>query len=114
VPRPQIGHPLPRARDGFSEAAKWDHWILAQHGHGGEWQSVFGAGMADAERLFAAIWLAIADAPVAGIRSRGEYGLVCGVDVVLTFNARTGPVRTSWHYANDDAAPRLVTAFPRP
>jgi len=38
--------------------------------------------------------------------------VVCGIDVTLTINDRTAPVATAWHYADADAAPRLVTAYP--
>jgi hypothetical protein len=46
------------------------------------------------------------------MRDRAPYGVVCGVEVTLTMNDRTAPVATAWHYADEDAAPRLVTAYP--
>ena len=42
------------------------------------------------------------------------YGVVCGVEITLTINDRTAPVATAWHYADKDAEPRLVTAYPSP
>jgi len=44
----------------------------------------------------------------------GAGSVLCRVDMSLTFNNRTATVRTIWHYADEDAAPRLVTALPRP
>jgi hypothetical protein len=38
--------------------------------------------------------------------------VVCGVDITLTINDRTSSVATAWHYPDEDAAPRLVTAYP--
>ena len=35
-------------------------------------------------------------------------------DAVLTINDRTAPIATSWHYTDEEAAPRLVTAYPAP
>ncbi len=87
-------------------------WILAEHGHGPEWLRVFRIRDADAERLWDAIARAVADAPVFRVIDRGKYGVVCGVMVQLTLNARTAKVTTSWHYAAAGEAPRLVTAYP--
>lgn len=42
------------------------------------------------------------------------YGVVCGVEVELRINDRTAAAATAWHYTDEDAAPRLVTAYPSP
>lgn len=63
--------------------------------------------------IWAAIAAAILDAPVHKIVDRGEGGVVCGVDFALTVESRTARVRTSWHYEDRLADPRLVTAYPR-
>jgi hypothetical protein len=103
---------MPRAADAYTTADKWQDWILAAAGHGEEWARVFQAGPQESERVWAAIAAAVLRAPVSGIRDRAPYGVVCGVDVTLTINDRTAPVATAWHYADPDAAPRLVTAYP--
>jgi hypothetical protein len=38
-------------------------------------------------------------------------GIVCSVKVELGIGDRTAPVTLGWHYANEAAAPRLVTAY---
>lgn len=73
---------------------------------------MFGVGPNDSGRVWAAIVAAAADAPVSVLRDRAPHGVVCGVEVTLTVNERTTPVATAWHYADEDAAPRLVTAYP--
>jgi hypothetical protein len=54
---------------------------------------------------------ALPDAPVTSLRITG-YGYSCGVLLHLTLNTRHSDVMTAWHYANESAAPRLVTAYP--
>lgn len=87
-------------------------WILAEHGHGREWTRVFRVGEDDAERLWTAIAHAVRGAPVFRVINRGKHGIVCGVMLQLTLNARTALATTSWHYAIAGEAPRLVTAYP--
>lgn len=114
MPLPTIGQPLPRAADAYTTGEKWQHWILAAHGHGPQWARVFATTVRDRERLWTAILTAVLDAPVTTVRDHGPNGVVCGVDMVLTINDRTARVATAWHYADHDAAPRLVTAYPTP
>ncbi|HEY1357798.1 MAG TPA: hypothetical protein VGF21_05790 [Thermoleophilaceae bacterium] len=112
MPFPKIAQPLPRAGDAHASGEKWDGWILAARGHGPEWARVFRAGLDDRERIWSAIAAAIIDAPVTAIRDRPPHGVVCGVEVTVTINDRTAPIATSWHYPDEQAAPRLVTAYP--
>lgn len=104
---------MPRAVDAYSEPEKWEDWIFATRGHGSEWAKVLHVGVDDREVVWTAIIQAILKAPVHKILNRGQNGLVCGVDVKLTIGTRSAQVRTSWHYERPDAAPRLVTAYPR-
>jgi hypothetical protein len=103
---------MPRAADAYATADKWQRWILAALGHGEEWARVFHAGPQDRELIWAAIAAAVVDAPVSVVRVRAPHGVVCGVDITLTIKDRTASVATAWHYADADAAPRLVTAYP--
>ena len=112
MPFPTIGQPLPHAADAYATADKWQGWILAAAGHGDEWARVFHAGPQDTELIWAAIAVAVLDAPVSDVRDRAPHGVVCAVDVTLTINDRTASVATAWHYPDTDAAPRLVTAYP--
>ena len=103
---------MPRAADAYTTADKWQGWILAAAGHGAEWARVFQAGQQDSERIWTAIAGTVVHPPVAVLRDRAPHGVVCGVEVTLTINDRTASVATAWHYADADAAPRLVTAYP--
>jgi len=73
---------------------------------------VFRVGPDDFHMISMAIAHAVRRAPVATIRDRGRNGVVCGVPVRLTLNARTAVVMTSWHYGAESSIPRLVTAYP--
>lgn len=112
MPFPTIGEPMPRAADAYAAEDKWQGWILAAPGHGDDWARMFGVGPNESGRVWAAIVAAVADAPVSVLRDRAPHGVVCGVEVTLTINERTAPVATAWHYADENAAPRLVTAYP--
>ena len=114
MPFPTIGQPLPRAAEAHASKQKWTGWILAARGHGPEWERVFGVGSKDSERVWRAIAAGILDAPVSTIRDWAPHGVVCGVEMTVTMNDRTAPIATSWHYTDEDAAPRLVTAYPSP
>lgn len=107
----EIGRPLSRGGDAHVDENKWDAWILATPGHGADWRRVFGEITVDA--VWGAILSAVATAPIVDVRMLGEIGITCGVDLSLTLNDRTAAVRTAWHYESADAAPRLVTAYPR-
>jgi hypothetical protein len=87
-------------------------WILAPEGHGADWARVFRVGPDDLHMIWTAIAYAVRRAPVATIRDRGRHGVVCGVAIRLTLNARTAVVMTSWHYRAESSIPRLVTAYP--
>jgi hypothetical protein len=108
---PAIGQPLPRAGEAYVEEPKWEKWILATPGHGADWRRVFGEVTVDA--VWHAIRTAIMTAPITDVRALGELGITCGVDLSLTLNDIADVVRTAWHYESADAAPRLVTAYPR-
>jgi hypothetical protein len=54
----------------------------------------------------------VLDADVTEMRTVEAGGISCRVPITITIEGRTRAVRTVWHYARADAAPRLVTAFP--
>jgi hypothetical protein len=111
--RPIVGLPLPRVGDAYATREKLQQWILADRGHGQEWGEVFRVDSADAGLVWRAIVDVARHALIHKVIDRGRDGIVCGVDVTVTIGLRTAGVRTSWHYAHADAAPRLVTAYPR-
>jgi hypothetical protein len=108
---PKIGEPLPRADAAWYEPVKLHAWVLAERGHGAEWQRVFHVGAEDNKRVWEAIFAAVQEARIATVRDRGAKGVICGVEVQLSLGDRAASVRISWHYVNDQSAPRLVTAY---
>jgi hypothetical protein len=110
---PQIGDALPRAAECWYEPAKLMGWVLGEDGHGGEWERVMHVGVEDAEEAWKAISTLATTAKVTGVRDLGRFGFNCEVDAQLTIGERSATFRTIWHYAARDAAPRLVSAFPK-
>lgn len=110
---PAAGEPLPRGAQPYTAPEKWDQWILADRGHGPEWATVFRVDATDADLIWRALADAVLDIPISSVRKL-SVGVSCEVPTVLTINGRTATVRSIWHYANAESAPRLVTAFPIP
>lgn len=107
---PEIGRPLPRAADAFVDDEEWLGYVLSDRGHRGHWSRAFGE--VDPDALWAMIARAVRDADVTEMRTIQAGGISCRVPITITIEGRTRAVRTVWHYADADAAPRLVTAFP--
>jgi hypothetical protein len=110
---PQVGEMLPRAAECWYEQVKLLGWVLGAEGHGAEWRGVMLVGAEDAEKVWEAISIGVADAKVTGLRELGRFGLNCEVDVQLAIGERSATVRTIWHYATPASTPRLVSAFPK-
>jgi hypothetical protein len=55
---------------------------------------------------------AVLEANVTEVRTVEAGGISCRVPIRIRIEGRSRAVRTAWHYAHADAAPRLVTAFP--
>lgn len=108
---PKIGESLPRPDQVWYEPVKLEDWVLAERGHGEDWQRVFLVGLENREQVWESIVAAVQDAHVTTVRDRGANGIVCGVEVELTIGERAAPVTISWHYKSEGAAPRLVTAY---
>jgi hypothetical protein len=111
---PQITEALPRAAECWCEQTKLLGWVLGSEGHGDEWQRVMHVSVEDAESVWKAISAAVVQGRVTGVRDLGRFGVNCEVDAALTLGERSATIRTIWHYAAPSAAPRLVSAFPRP
>jgi hypothetical protein len=110
---PQIGDALPRATDAWCEQTKLTRWVLGEEGHGAEWERTMHVAVEDADEVWRALADLAATATVTGLRDLGRYGFNCEVDGQLTIGERSATFRTIWHYATPDAAPRLVSAYPR-
>lgn len=106
---PAIGEPLPRVRDAYAPPPKWD-WILGEEAHGADWRRVFRD--VDAQLLWEVLTALAVTSPVSRVRNLGPRGRTGEVSMQLTLNDRTATVITAWHYDYDDAAPRLVSAYP--
>jgi hypothetical protein len=111
---PQPGKPLPLASACWYEPIKFEEWFLAPHGHGLEWQRVFGVGPKDRERIWQAIASAANSSVIVEVRDHGRDGVACGVRERLKIGTRSAKVTMSWHYEDSNAPPRLITAYPSP
>jgi hypothetical protein len=87
-------------------------WILADRGHGLEWARVLRIDLEDAGVFWEAIAIRVLIDPVSCVRPLGIFGLNCEVEMRLTIGRRNAAARTAWHYANSEASPRLVSAYP--
>lgn len=81
-------------------------------GHGPEWSRVFRVYPDDQKLVWGAIATAAPGALIQVIRDRSPFGISCGIEVDLALNSRNAPVTIAWHYAFENAAPKLVTAYP--
>jgi hypothetical protein len=111
---PDIGEPFPRAQDAWFEWVKLEDWIFGERGHGSEWAHVFRIGLDDWRLVWDASVEATAGARVEEIRDRSPFGFACGAWIQLTLKGRKSLVKISWHYPEEGAAPRLITAYPTP
>jgi Domain of unknown function (DUF6883) len=111
---PRIGEPLPRAAEAWCSEGKWVDWILAERGHGSEWSRVFHVRPDRWERVWEALATAAIGALIQTIRGTAPGGITCGVAIELTIEGRTATVTSAWHYEQEGAAPRLVSAYPKP
>lgn len=109
---PKIGEALPRASECWCERSKLLGWVLGEEGHGAEWERVMHVGVAEANEVWEALSTLGTTAKVTGLRDLGRFGFNCEVEARLTIGERSATIRTIWHYATPDAAPRLVSAFP--
>jgi hypothetical protein len=108
---PKIGDPLPRSVEVWFEQPKLD-WILGMKGHGPEWSRIFRIYPDDRELAWEAIANATPGSMIQVVRDRSPFGISCGIEIDLAFNRRNALVTVAWHYAFENAAPRLVTAYP--
>lgn len=87
--------------------------MLSEEGHLGEWRRVFRVETDDAELVWESIAEAVLRAPIAEVRGKG-IAASYGVLIEPSINCRVALVLSAWHYEDVSAAPRLVTAYPKP
>jgi hypothetical protein len=75
---PQFGMPLPGADEAWCTRLKLRNWVLAERGHGREWERVFRVGTEEADFIWRLVASAVLTAPIISIREM-QHGLVCGV-----------------------------------
>jgi hypothetical protein len=110
---PRIGDPLPRATDAWCAQDKLTDWILSEGGHGPEWNRIFRVTVDDLDLVWESITEGVLTAAITAIR-QPNTGIGCEVLFELKVNGRVAFVVTAWHYADANAMPRLVTAYPKP
>lgn len=109
---------LVNADKAIVEAAKLrDYCLNPAHPEGRHkarvFRSALGLGQEQAEWLREAILAAIMHAEVAHAEET-PYGWRYDVDIVLTREAKSAPVRTGWIVRKTENLPRLATCFVRP
>jgi hypothetical protein len=109
---PKVGEPFPRAEDARYAWSKIEDWILGGEGHGPEWATVFQVGLDDWRLVWEEIRKATMSATIQEVRDRSPHGFACEARVRITLGNRSARVKLSWHYADVNEAPRLVTAYP--
>jgi hypothetical protein len=88
-------------------------WVLGVKGHADEWRRVFHVEAEDAGLVWKLIAAAVLRAQIANVRGQGS-AITYSAPVELRINDRVAPVLTAWHYRDEKASPRLVTAYPKP
>lgn len=87
--------------------------MLGEEGHLGEWRRVFRVETDDAELVWESIAERVLGAPITEVRGKG-VAVSYGVLIEPVINSRVALVLSAWHYEDSGAAPRLVTAYPKP
>jgi hypothetical protein len=88
-------------------------WILSEDGHGPEWKRILHVTVEEIDLVWHSISQGVLTAPITAVR-RKHTKVSCEVFLELRMNQRIAFVVTAWHYADAGAAPRLVTAYPKP
>jgi len=106
---------VPGAERAAVEESKLVEWVLAERGHGPDFQRAFGVGAADRELVRAALLAHVREHGVVGER-RSPAGPGARLYLVYgpcTIAGRRAFVTSVWEVAAAGAPPRLVTAYPR-
>lgn len=127
VPRvswpPKTGEILPRASSAAGVREKLTAYSLNfENVHGApkarSFERLLGITLEHIDQLEGAIRAGLLTTPVSSIRENAPHGVNCVVDVPVPGmgekHEQIVNVRTVWELANRDAAPRLVTAYPKP
>jgi hypothetical protein len=110
---PRAGELLPNAIGAWCTHTKLTDWVLSEEGHESEWERIFHVTDVDIDLVWNSIFQGVQATPVTAVREK-HTGVSCEVLLELRINKRVAFVVTAWHYADAGAAPRLVTAYPKP
>jgi hypothetical protein len=120
---PKIGELLPRGAEAIGVREKLVDYSLNPEQEDGASKArgfalILGITVEHVDHLEAEIRSGILTTPVGSTRDNPPYGLNCVVDVpvrgVGDKRERTVTVRTAWLISDEGAAPRLVSAYPKP
>jgi hypothetical protein len=120
---PKVGETLPRADQAIGVREKLATYALNREQEDGASKArgfalILGITIEHIDHLEAEIRAGIVDTPISSVRDNAPYGVNCVVELsvrgVSDKNERIVNVRTVWELTGRDAAPRLVSAYPRP
>lgn len=120
---PKIGELLPRAAEATGVREKLAGYSLdPANEFGGPkargFELILGITPVHLDHLEAEIRAGIRKAPISSVRDNTPHGFNCVVELpvrgVGDKRERVINVRTVWELTDEDAAPRLITAYPRP
>jgi hypothetical protein len=120
---PKTGEILPRAAEATGVREKLAAYSLnIENVHGApkarSFERILGITLEHIAQLEGAIRTGLLTTPVSSMRENAPHGVNCVVEIpvrgVGDKRERIVNVRTVWEVANKDAAPRLVTAYPKP
>lgn len=106
---------VPGAEGAVIEERKLTGWVLAEHGHGGDWARAFGVGPEDVGLLGPALEAHLRTHPPAAVlvNPAGPEARTYRVYGPLELAGRRAFVLSVWEVLATGAPPRLVTAYPR-
>jgi uncharacterized protein len=120
---PGVGGVLPRADAAVGIRRKLSAYSLnTTHPNGGPkargFALILGITSGDIDYLEEKIRAGILETPIRAVYRDHPYGIMCVIDLPLrglgSKRDRVVSLRTTWLFSTMDAAPRLITAFPKP
>lgn len=120
---PKVGELLPRAKEAAGVREKLALYSLNPEQEDGASKArgfalMLGITLEHLDHLEIEIRSGLLETPVSSVRENAPHGINCVVELAVRGvgekSERVVDVRTVWELADRDAAPRLVTAYPRP
>ena len=117
---PQTGELIPNAGEAYGISERLTTYALNLSHRDGRhkarvFRAVLGIAAADVEYLATALREGLATTPVRSARPNPPHGWMCSVWITVRSLGhradQTAVVRTAWELEDEDAGPRLVTAY---